>query len=494
MIDVATKIHDQYSVEFKVSYRPDSPQKKHEFSLQSWYFIPNSLDINAANYGPAQFYRDVKSNVRLVIPVSSVKQLTDAAANPYQKLRTHIDAYLSQPSKAHLDKVEYHSKMLVAITKSALRDTVSKLNDSQTSSSMAEKIIHDYAQDVPIMVANIREILTASTDEKAAYIKAFDTLGEKNPLRLVDEYLSKVLEIYTVRVAKVATAHALPDEDLLAILVHEKSYAISRGFAYAQPDTPEENQELVSRYSLLKKYVEKILYIRLQKKEDGYAISQVFFSIAAGIAMGFATVIAFATTNRYGSASVPLFVALIVSYMLKDRIKELMRYYFAGKIHKHFYDFKAKIQIGAKRIGSIREGMLFVKDKHLPKEILAMRNRTGLLEMENAINNEKIIAYRTRVNLNNRKFEQLHSYQKAGIHDIFRLHLHRFTHKMDNPEVHLNTLDKDNQIVSLKAQRRYAIHVIMRLQYNKETHYKHLVLVMTRKGIVEIQEIEDSIQ
>ncbi len=487
MIDVATKIHDQYSVEFKVSYRPDSPQRKHEFSLQSWYFIPNSLDINAANYGPAQFYRDVKSNVRLAIPVTTLKQLTVSEANPYQKLRTHIANYLSQPSKDHLDKVEYHSKMLVAITKSALRDTVKQLQDSTTMPNIIEKTILNYVEDVPIMRRNIREILTAST-ENAAYITAFDTLGEKNPLRLVDEYLSKVLEIYTLRVIKVAHTHGVSEKEVLAILVHEKKYAELRAFDYAQPDSPEANQDLVSRYSLLKKYVEKILYIRLQKKEDGYAISQVFFSIAAGIAMIFATVIAFAIAGRYGSASVPLFFALVISYMLKDRIKELMRYYFAGKIHKHFYDFKAKIHIGTKRIGSIREGMLFVKDKHLPKNILAMRNRSGLLEMENAINDEKIIAYRTRVKLHNRSFEQLHSYQKAGIHDIFRLHLHRFTHKMDNPEVSLNTLDKNNQIVSLKAQRRYAIHVIMRLQYNKEIHYKHLVLVMTRKGIVGIQE------
>ncbi|HXK75975.1 MAG TPA: hypothetical protein PLK40_05840 [Bacteroidaceae bacterium] len=487
MIDVTTKIHDQYSVEFKVSYRPDSPQKKHEFSLQSWYFIPNSLDINAANYGPTQFYKDVKSNIRLVIPVSTIQQLTDRQANPYKKLRTHIQAYLNQPTSAHLDKVEYHSKMLVAIAKSALRDAVAQLDDNKTQITHIERIIHDYTTYVPEMVNRVREILTTSA-ETSQYIAAFEELGEKNPLRLVDEYLSKVIEIYTFRVIKIATSHALSDENLLSILVHEKTYAESHQFTYAQPDTPKNNQELVARYSLLKKYVEKILYIRLQKKEDGYAISQVFFSIAAGIAMVFATIIAFAMAWRYGNASLPLFLALIVSYMLKDRIKELMRYYFAGKIHQHFYDFKAKIHIGAKRVGVIREGMLFVKDKHIPKEILTMRNRTGLLEMENVINNEKIIAYRTHVSLDNKKFKQLHSYQKAGIHDIFRLYLHRFTHKMDNPEVRLQTLDKNNHMVSIKAQRRYYIHVIMRLVYNEEVSYKHLVLVMTRKGIVEVSE------
>lgn len=41
----------------------------------------------------------------------------------------------------------------------------------------------------------------------------------------------------------------------------------------------------------------------------------------------------------------PLFIALAVSYMLKDRIKELMRSYFAHKRLNRYFDNKTKIGI-----------------------------------------------------------------------------------------------------------------------------------------------------
>ena len=37
--------------------------------------------------------------------------------------------------------------------------------------------------------------------------------------------------------------------------------------------------------------------------------------------MIFATGIAFAFQQKYGNFTIPLFVALVISYMLKDRIK-----------------------------------------------------------------------------------------------------------------------------------------------------------------------------
>ncbi|MFA7494042.1 MAG: hypothetical protein WCZ43_11085 [Proteiniphilum sp.] len=41
----------------------------------------------------------------------------------------------------------------------------------------------------------------------------------------------------------------------------------------------------------------------------------------------------------------PLFIALAVSYMLKGRIKELMRSYFAHKRLNRYFDNKTKIGI-----------------------------------------------------------------------------------------------------------------------------------------------------
>ena len=69
MIDIQVKLHDRYSVECKVGYHVDRDTEENEFRMNTWFFVPHSLDINASTYPKEAFYRDVKSNVRLITPI-----------------------------------------------------------------------------------------------------------------------------------------------------------------------------------------------------------------------------------------------------------------------------------------------------------------------------------------------------------------------------------------------------------------------------------------
>ncbi|MBO5768737.1 MAG: hypothetical protein J6R19_02415, partial [Bacteroidales bacterium] len=75
MIDIAAKIHDKFSIEFKESYVVNPELKNNQFSVNTWIFMPNSLDINPDTYGKKQFYRDVKSNVRLITPSYLLREM-----------------------------------------------------------------------------------------------------------------------------------------------------------------------------------------------------------------------------------------------------------------------------------------------------------------------------------------------------------------------------------------------------------------------------------
>ena len=68
MIDIKTKIHDKFSIEFKIGFSGRSKLRENNFSINSWIFIPNGLDINSSTYSNEQFYKDVKSNIRLITP------------------------------------------------------------------------------------------------------------------------------------------------------------------------------------------------------------------------------------------------------------------------------------------------------------------------------------------------------------------------------------------------------------------------------------------
>lgn len=75
MIDIQVKLHDRYSVEFKIGYYVDRETKENEFRMNTWFFVPHSLDINATTYPKDVFYRDVKSNVRLITPIYTLEEI-----------------------------------------------------------------------------------------------------------------------------------------------------------------------------------------------------------------------------------------------------------------------------------------------------------------------------------------------------------------------------------------------------------------------------------
>ena len=71
MINLTTKIHDKFTLEFKVGFNTEKaikPMKYSDFVMNTWIFVPYSLDINAAKYSKDDFYRDLKSDVRLITP------------------------------------------------------------------------------------------------------------------------------------------------------------------------------------------------------------------------------------------------------------------------------------------------------------------------------------------------------------------------------------------------------------------------------------------
>ena len=70
-----------------------------------------------------------------------------------------------------------------------------------------------------------------------------------------------------------------------------------------------------------------------------------------------------------------------------------------------------------------------------------------------------------------------------------RLHLNRFTQKMDNPENPVDTIGEDGNIVSVKVQKVYYVNIVFQLQEDKESSYRHFRIAMTRNGILRVEEI-----
>ena len=104
------------------------------------------------------------------------------------------------------------------------------------------------------------------------------------------------------------------------------------------------DEALLHKRSQLKKFIEGVLFLDRDIRKDGAFFEQSVFAIAAGLAMVFSTGIAFYYQQVYGNFTLPFFIALVVGYMLKDRIKASIGLLFVSKASSFFYDFKIKIK------------------------------------------------------------------------------------------------------------------------------------------------------
>ena len=486
MISIQAKKHDNFSVEFKFGFNCKEDGVIDRFTVNSWIFVPNSLDINPEIYGKKQFYRDVKSNVRLITPSYLLREIAEDSSLPLVSLRQAMTRLAGSSDESEVNEYEYHLKMFAAIFKSTLRNHATHLRSRKQIDS-AGYLADDYVAYTKATLKNFRDLYRI-IDVPAVS----DTIRSK--FRMCDEFMSLTVEVQTLRIIRVIDRFDKTEglkvmrETLLGLIMDERVYKKSAGYG-TFTDNDEHNRKLVYHRGMLKKFIESELYIRLDKKKDGVAVEQLYYSIAAGIAMIFATAIAWFTQVRYGNITWPLFIVLVVSYMMKDRIKDLMRYYFAHKLGNKYFDKKASITIGKTKVGQIKEGFDFISPEKTPIKVLRLRENASSVDDESRIFEEKIMLYRKHITIDDKALDGVDDYPMRGINEIMRLHLIRFTHKMDNPTVSLDSIDDNGNLCTTEVDKVYYINIIFQLQHDDKNSYHHFRLSMTRNGLIQVKEI-----
>jgi hypothetical protein len=150
--------------------------------------------------------------------------------------------------------------------------------------------------------------------------------------------------------------------------------------------------------------------------------------------MIFATVIAFFTQKSYGNLSFPFFIALVVSYMLKDRIKEILRIYFSGKLGRILYNYKTYLRTKSHgEIGWCKELFCFQNEPEVPEEIIKLRNKDHITDIENDWMGEQVILYKKLIKL--------------------------YTNDFKNVILKIKGIEKVTQVISAKGDAIYTLYV-----------------------------------
>ena len=483
MISIQAKKHDNYSVEFKFGFNCSLDGVRDDFKVNAWMFVPNSLDINEEVYGKKQFYRDIKSNVRFITPSYLLREIAQDDSQPLTMLKGAMEKVTVSKHESSLAEYEYHLKMFAAIFKSALRNQATHLRNARSLSD-ASYLVDEYLSNAETILKKFRALyaiidVPSVSDQTRSYF------------RLCDEFVTHIVEIQTIRIVRRIDASAQTPEEIALrerfakTVMDQREYKKRMGYDVLNGEV-NHDRRLVHHRGMLKKFIESDLYINLKKKKDGVAVEQIMYSIAAGVAMIFATGVAWYTQMKYGNITWPLFVVLVVSYMLKDRIKELMRYYFAHKLGNKYFDKKAEVTIGDRRVGVLKEGFDFISYEHTPQEVKDMREKASSIADETRIFEEKILLYRKYLSLEDKALQGNAEYPLAGINEIMRLHLNRFAQKMDNPTIPIDTFDADGNVITIQVQKSYYINIVFQLQHDGTVEYHHFRITMTRDGVLHI--------
>nr|WP_297169067.1 hypothetical protein [uncultured Dysgonomonas sp.] len=490
MIDIKVRIHDKFSFEFKISFiatRKSIENDINEFSINTWMFVPNSLDINRSTYSKEQFYRDTQSNVRLITPIYRLKDIYASENSPLSRLEKAFENLLiDTTSEEKLSDYTFQIKMFSSIFKSASRDRAYFIIEEKDQNRVLE-LVREYIHDMTSIVRHYRRLESIVNTSSI-------TEDQRQYFMFGDDFIGNIVQQQTFRMMRGLEnrlVYAKIKDSLLALVNSENQYKQTKGYSLLDTTDPSNNYLVVMRRGILKKFIESDLFLYTKKSKDGALAEQFYYGIAAATSMIFATVVSFSAQLHYGNFTTPLFFALVISYVFKDRIKDLMRYYFSTQLGKKYFDTKRELEIQNKKIGWTKEAFDFAPESKVPAEIMSIRKRTPLVEAENKIYNEQIILYKKLVNLSSSSINRYKGYQFVGINDVTRFNLTHFIQKMDNEYIPIYIPDEQDGYIKMTSEKVYALHFILRCQGHENLYFRKFRLLFNRGGIKEITEIYD---
>ncbi|MBD0852204.1 hypothetical protein [Maribacter arenosus] len=482
MIKGKIEIHDKFSVIIDVTYDTISKKKKSKYTTLTYLFLPDSLNINGKTYTGAKFYNDVRLFLKYDTPNYSLEEISSGERFLLNNLAKNTKICIKNSSKENLSRFKNQVKMFAATFSSLLRD--------ETDSFIKRKEISNdetiaFLEKIKLILSEFRDIvvLLKNTSLKDAH---------KNVMFYADEHMSNVVELELMKLfnsfknRKIGTNSL---ELIVALIESEQKYKKQKN--YVSPKDKNVNPEdLLYKRNRLKKYIESVFFLYQDIRKDGALFEQTVLALAAGLAMVFSTAVAFYYQQLYGNFTMPFFIALVVGYMLKDRIKGSVSQLFVSKSHSLFYDYKIKVTNAFdNKIGIIKEKFSFVPLKKLGAKVKKHRQKDMVIGISERSLNEQIIEYKKKVTIYPKKFgNDLTDENIIGLTDITRLNFHRFIQYMDDPKKDY-ILVKKGEVYMKAANKVYNINIIQKYYAEEGIEFSRYRVIMNRNGIKRIEKV-----
>ncbi|MBK9071685.1 MAG: hypothetical protein IPL79_11885 [Myxococcales bacterium] len=514
LISTQLEVHDQRQLEIELDYHPSGTGPQTEYQIDTTLFIPRSLNVDEITWPREMFYRDLHNYVRLKTPSMAMDEIISKPASPLRQLeanpyfgdlphrRDDFDA--QHPDKlfeAQVAEMIYDAKMLGCVFRGALRGASRSLKRAvrAADAEAAGRIVDQTMAAVDDVSRRFRALVAAQAvpaGEGAASERfAHSQQRVATALRLVDEYMSLNIEEYlrrmVVHLANLPTQATIDDQrrKLMDMIVADEAHRKAQDLT-SIIEPLGDNEEYTHRLSLLKKFCQNILFLRVQRTQHRKAWEEVFFAVAAGAAMAVALSITLAAHAQFQQVSFNFFLVAIVAYILRDRIKDGLRNFLYRHAGKYLYERSTRIldPLTHEVVGACQERVDYGADVKVPPVVRKLRSQDALVLAVQAELEESVIRYRKVIKLNSEILPRLGDGMTTGITDIIRLNVDRLLYDMDDPEYIIDYVDMEELTVErLRAAKSYRVDVAFRFAVNDGTSHvratRLVQLVIDRNGI-----------
>lgn len=498
-IEQAIKHLDPFQIEIKLDYKLGE-KRKTNYRVETYFFIPKNLDVNERTYPSEEFYRDTKNYIRVKTPAIDLTAMCEDDVMPLAV----IERVTSAPGwLVDLDLNEDlidNCKLLTAMLKSVLREHLKLIR------KRAGEVNNGAWADVGIDNL-LAEFIERANEIARRYRNLYKKIDQPNvnaevlgAYRLTDESVSLLIEETAIDLAKLLTEKGLEASQskysalLIRLAESETEHRRAAGYGSILRSSGD-NEEYAYRAAVLKKYAASILYLSTAITREGQALKHLLFMLAAGLSMVFATMIAFYFQDKYGTFTVPVFSALVIGYMFKDRIKEISKDLLDRMLKHQIYDRRISIraEAGGQKLGVLREKVTFMDETDVPLSVLNARDKGHFVELDNYGQSEVIIRYTKDIVLNVPAIKKAFKWlpNVSGLNDITRLDVRPFLNRMAEPVLERLCVE-DGKLVPAYTKKVYHINMVAKYSSDMPTHaklYTRTRLVLSRDGIERVEQI-----
>ena len=431
------------------------------------------------------------------VPLSELSR--KSAVKPWAAdIKQAIDEFASGKS-GNTEAAERGLKLLACVFKGAVRDGHANVKSDIEAAieskdwTLAATHLQQYQDDLKTALRRIHKI--GDRSDKAGVPELL-----RESWRAIDEYASLLAEESLTDLVALCEPHTeIPNVanalfELQEMAIAQYRHRKNQGFSsYAKQG--ERNEYLPHRWRVLKRYVSSALYLKTAYSKTGTWARDLIAMFAAAMAMLFAasaTVIIASTWAE--SLSVTFITAMVFSYVIKDRIKDVGKRRLGRHLNRFISDHVVRVYgVDGAQIGTAEESFHIRPRERCDDDI--NRIRLAGFESHEAIEGrpEEVLTYSKDVLLDSSRLTEQFA-GAEGLTDILRLNFQPFLSHMDDTwETYRYIHPETKSLCETKCARVYHINVVLRLYSQDALIETHRVrAVVNKKGIRRIEEVGSS--